>query len=78
MLIAVITERSLHSVRMEKRALKVKLSDLKRAKESEEALHQSLSLKLKSQSDPAYVEMVLIRELGLLPEGQRLVLFKQN
>lgn len=77
MLVAVITERSLHSVRQEKRALKTKLTELERDKDTEQELQNALALQLKSQSDPAWVEMVLIRELGLLPEGQRLVLFKK-
>lgn len=77
MLVAVVTERSLHSVRLEKRALKTKLTELERAKDVEQEQQNALALQLKSQSDPAWVEMVLIRELGLLPEGQRLVLFKK-
>jgi hypothetical protein len=77
MLVAVFTERSLHSVRMEKRTLKSKLTELERDKDAEQEQQNALALQLKSQSDPAWVEMVLIRELGLLPEGQRLVLFKK-
>jgi hypothetical protein len=78
MLVAVVTERSLHSVRLEKRTLQTKLTELERAKNAENELQQALALQVKSQSDPAWVEMVLIRELGLLPEGQRLVLFKKH
>lgn len=78
MLVAVIAERSLHSVRLEKRNLKTKLTELEEAYEAEQEIHRALAQQLKSQSDPAWIEMVLIRELGLLPEGQRLVLFKKQ
>lgn len=78
MLVAVIAERSLHSVRLEKRHLKTKLTELQRALDDEAEVHRALAQQLKSQSDPAWIEMVLIRELGLLPEGQRLVLFKKQ
>ena len=78
MLVAVVAERSLHSVRLEKRNLKEKLSELERARSLEAETYHALTQQLMSQSDPAWIEMVLIRELGLLPEGQRLVLFKKQ
>ncbi|HNA62013.1 MAG TPA: hypothetical protein PKW79_02935 [Rhabdochlamydiaceae bacterium] len=49
--------------------------------EKEKALavaeHQELILQIDSQSDPAWVEMVLKRNLGLVPEGQVKVYFKK-
>lgn len=78
MLVAVVAERSLHSVRLEKSNLKEKLSELERARSLEAETNHALTQQLMSQSDPAWIEMVLIRELGLLPEGQRLVLFKKQ
>lgn len=36
---------------------------------------ESLHRQINSQSDPAWVELVLMRELGLVPEGQTKVLF---
>jgi hypothetical protein len=38
---------------------------------------KELLRKINSQSDPAYVELVLMRVLGLVPEGQTKVFFKK-
>ena len=39
---------------------------------------EELLLQIKSQSDPAWVEMVLKRNLGLVSEGQTKVYFHQD
>ncbi|HUD01639.1 MAG TPA: hypothetical protein VMR37_04890 [Rhabdochlamydiaceae bacterium] len=39
---------------------------------------EHLLLQIQSQSDPAWVEMVLKRNLGLVPEGQTKVYFHQD
>ena len=50
--------------------------------ENEKALvlaeRQDLLLQIKSQTDPAWVEMVLKRNLGLVPEGQVKVYFQNK
>ena len=52
-----------------------------RVLENEKALalteQQGLLLQIESQADPAWVEMVLKRNLGLVPEGQVKVYFKR-
>lgn len=42
------------------------------------AQQDELLLQIQSQSDPAWIEMVLQRNLGLVPEGQSKVYFHQN
>lgn len=42
------------------------------------AEQEELLLQIQSQSDPAWVEMVLKRNLGLVPQGQTKVYFHQN
>lgn len=42
------------------------------------AEQQELILQIESQTDPAWVEMVLKRNLGLVPEGQVKVYFKKG
>ena len=32
-------------------------------------IQQELSLKLSSQEDPAWIELILMRDLGVVPEG---------
>jgi hypothetical protein len=39
---------------------------------------EELLLQIQSQSDPAWVELVLKRNLGLVPEGQTKVYFHQD
>lgn len=38
--------------------------------------HEDLSLQIASQSDPAWIELVLLREMGVVPEGYLKVHFK--
>lgn len=49
--------------------------DLERQKKEALALQEKLLLEINSQSDPAWVEMVLMKGLGLIPEGQIKVFF---
>lgn len=44
-------------------------------KEKALALQENLRLQINSQSDPEWVELVLMKGLGLVPEGQIKVLF---
>ena len=37
---------------------------------------EDLKMRINSQSDPAWIELVLMRGLGLVPEGQKKVYFK--
>lgn len=38
---------------------------------------EQLALKIASQSDPAWIEMILMRDLGVVPEGYLKVHFKK-
>lgn len=51
--------------------------DLEKQKKEALKLQQQLILEINSQSDPAWVELVLIKVLGLLPEGQTKVYFNK-
>lgn len=39
--------------------------------------HEDLQLRIASQNDPAWIEMVLMRDLGVVPEGFLKVHFKR-
>ncbi|MFI0435879.1 MAG: hypothetical protein ACH350_09195 [Parachlamydiaceae bacterium] len=49
-------------------------------KEKEEALlqQQNLKLQINSQSDLAWIELTLMKGLGLVPEGQQKIYFQQD
>lgn len=41
-----------------------------------EAVQEDLLLQINSQSDPAWVELILMKGLGLVPEGQTKAVFE--
>lgn len=49
--------------------------DLQIEKKRGLAIQKELLLKINSESDPAWVELTLMKGLGLVPEGQTKVLF---
>ena len=62
----------------EEERLKEKLATLQ-CKKKEAINHQShLQLALSSQDDPAWIELVLMESLVLIPEGQTKVLFVEQ
>lgn len=52
--------------------------DLQKEKLLAGSLHADLTLQINSQSDPDYVELVLMKGLGLVGEGQTKVLFRKD
>lgn len=55
--------------------LHLQLVDLQQQKKEALSLREDLILQVNSQSDPAWVELVLMKGLGLIPEGQTKVFF---
>lgn len=53
-----------------------RLSDLEVAKEVALAEKNRLELEIQSQSDPLWIQLTLMKGLGLVPEGQKKVLFQ--
>ena len=54
---------------------KEKLSLLQAEKKRITLENQDLQLKINSQSDPAWIELILMKELGVVPEGKLKVHF---
>lgn len=71
----IATERALKRVRDEKAFLSATLTTLKEDQAKALVLQKRLNDQINSQSDPAWIELVLKRELGLSPEGQIKILF---
>lgn len=65
--------RNKHYVRLEKQ-----WQDLKTEKLHALALQDDLLLQINSQSDPAWVELTLMKGLGLVPEGHRKIYFSKE
>lgn len=69
-----IFERGLFEIRKEETSLKAKIYTLQSQKEKVTREFQELLLEQKSLADPHYIELLLIRELGVLPVGKSKVL----
>lgn len=54
-----------------------RLEEMEKEKLLAYAEKEELLLKIASQSDPAWIEMVLMRDLGVVPEGWLKVHFKR-
>ena len=68
--------------RSEKRRVRLDLEErilqLEREKDAALLQKEMLASQIESQQDPAWIEMVLMKRLGLVPEGQYKVYFKQE
>lgn len=71
----IVLEKALDVQRFEYAKLSFQWSHLQREKERLLMEQENLRAQVNSQSDPAWVELTLMRKMGLVPEGQRKVLF---
>lgn len=58
--------------------LSQRLAELHQDKEKALTLRENLLLQINSQSDPAWVELILMKELGLVPENHLKVFFTRR
>jgi hypothetical protein len=56
-------------------ALEQHLFDLQQQKEALSLLREDLMAQIQSQSDPAWIELTLMKGLGVVPDGQQKVYF---
>lgn len=68
-------DQAMHHRTREKVRLEKKLYELKTQKEEALRLQEELKLQIASQEDDNFIELVLMRRLGLVPEGQTKVHF---
>jgi len=54
------------------------VTDLQTQINNEKDSQQTLTMQINSQSDPAWVELTLMKGLGLVPEGQTKVYFSHD
>lgn len=53
------------------------LTELQAIKKEKLFIQEELTLKVNSQSDPDFVELLLMKELGVIPEGHQKFFFKR-
>ena len=70
-----ILEISLKQLEIDGNILEQQLVDLKKDLRDVEIQKEYLTRQINSQSDPAWIEMVMKKELGLVPEGQVKIYF---
>lgn len=58
--------------------LQARMMELQAQKLAMLEIQENLLLEINSESDPAWVELTLMRRLGMVPEGQKKVYFKNN
>lgn len=77
LLCAIFLERALKKEKNEYEKLKtmrISLEEqIKEALQNKEVLTQEIN----SQSDPSWIELTLMKKLGLVPEGQKKIFFKK-
>lgn len=70
-----------HGIDKKKKAFsefKQRLSDLELEKQVALAEREDLLLQINSQSDPAWIQLMLMKGLGVVPEGQQKVYFEKE
>lgn len=71
----ILFEHGMKTHRQEHARLQKHHQDLEKQRKDATVLQEKLMLEINSQSDPAWVELVLMKGLGLVPEGQTKVFF---
>ena len=71
--LAAFSERNAHI-----KKLHAQVFDLENQKKNALDLYKSLSNQIESEQDPRWIELILIKKLGLVPEGQIKVRFKKD
>lgn len=69
-------EQGIRSRNMDFAKLSIQLTELQEQQKVALAFQEDLRLQINSQSDPDWIELTLMKGLGLVPEGQVKVYFK--
>lgn len=78
LLSCVVCVSAVHKKRQQILALKESLDQLKKEKRALTQHEEELKRQIYSHSDPAWIQLTLMRRLGLVPEGQLKVYFHQG
>lgn len=77
-IIYLLFEQGMEGRRAAQEEITSRLEHLEKEKQVALEEQEELLFQLKSEGDPAYVELVLMRRLGLVPEGQTKVYFQEE
>ncbi|MBM3202018.1 MAG: hypothetical protein FJZ56_06385 [Chlamydiae bacterium] len=76
--VSLLYKQCVHAKIVVHQSLLERKSDLEKQKNDALRNKEELLLKLASQNDPKWVEMTLMKGLGVVPEGQTKVLFVEK
>lgn len=68
-------DRGVHYRNNEKQKLEIKMQDLETEKLKAIQTKEHLLLQIESQNEATWVELMLMRGLGLVPEGEQKIIF---
>jgi hypothetical protein len=71
-------EASMDNFKIEYDKLKLYESELEKKKADALNIQKDLQLRVDSQSDPTYIELTLMKGLGLVPEGYKKIYFSHD
>lgn len=71
-------EQSVTQTHSRMESLKCELGEIEQAKAQAQTVQQDLLLQINSQSDYAWIELTLMKGLGLVPENQTKVFFAKQ
>jgi hypothetical protein len=78
LLCAILYEKALSDRNQDFQALKEQMKHLQKEKRTALKRQEDLQLQINSQSDPAWIELTLMKGLGLVPEGEQKVYFQKR
>ncbi len=71
-------EQGVYTYRDQTEYLTSRLNELESRRKELLAEQQNLRLQINSQSDPSWIELTLMKVLGVVPEGQKKVYFQKQ
>lgn len=71
-------EKGFERIKSEYALLHEKYENLHNDRDKALSYQEELRLHLNSQNNPEWIELTLMKELGLIPQGQTKVIFKQS
>lgn len=73
-----IYDQASHKREREENKLRDKLEEIRLEKQHALERQKDLQIRIASQNDPSSIELILMKELGLVPEGETKILFKHR
>ncbi|NDD57692.1 MAG: hypothetical protein EBZ47_00345 [Chlamydiae bacterium] len=74
----ILYTKGMHKKNLDCWDLRSRIYQLHLEKDTSLQMQQELQLQIASQNDPGWIELTLMKQLGVVPEGQRKIYFKKD